>query len=71
MYSGSKPAWETIGNNADRLRALWKTRLPTRTIAAQLDISISTLWKATKRLDLPRRATTYAEASAYQRRANA
>jgi hypothetical protein len=51
----SKP-WEMTGDNGDRLRALWDEGVPIRKMAKTLNISLSTLWMATKRMDLKRRA---------------
>lgn len=59
----SKP-WEMTGDNAERLRALWDAGVPTRTMAKALNISVSTLWLATKRMDLKRRVATNPQCAA-------
>jgi len=56
MRGGNRPPWETTNeDNAKRFTALWLSGLPTRRIAETLEISISTVWKARKRLGLPPR----------------
>lgn len=59
--------WEDQPGNRGRFMALWNAGWPTRKIARELGISLSTVWMVRNRCNL-QRATNQIEASAYRRK---
>ena len=55
MSTSHRGSWEDDPANRERFMALWEQKMPTRSMALRLGISLSTLWMVRRRLKLPGR----------------